>query len=94
MFLGTLKYFRKAQGMDTMCPWVMVPSGKGKVSGWLSDIPVEGYIPWVQIIFEGCDWGGKLNGLPSLSTWFFHDEFGIRWRVKFRPRIRGVWLTH
>jgi hypothetical protein len=45
--------------------------------------------------------GTRLGGTESSTgsrhrqPGFFHDEFGIRWRVKWRPRIRrGVWLIH
>jgi hypothetical protein len=48
-----------------------------------------------QIIFWGRDWVVSSTGSRHRQPGFFHDEFGIRWRVKRRPRIRrrGVWLV-
>jgi hypothetical protein len=48
-----------------------------------------------QIIFWGRDWVVSSTGFRHRQPGFFHDEFGIRWRVKRRPRIRrrGVWLV-
>jgi hypothetical protein len=94
MFLGSLKYLRAVQEMRCG-PGLRFCPARAKSHRWRSDIPVEGYIPWGRSFWGRDYWVVSSTGSRHRQPGFFHDEFGIRWRVKGRPRTRhGVWLMH
>jgi hypothetical protein len=55
MLFGTKNIFAAAWETNVMTP-VHGSLGRTRSRGWLSDIPVEGYVPWVQIISKRRDW--------------------------------------